>query len=791
MQPHKERSHVLWGIFVFLLGGVCMAIPIFFIKHIASDTSLLWASNYIYITGTETLKGVGGSGEETVRVADTSLMKNRPQVYETRILSQPSFSVPESGVALFADLREMMIRLYRDGKLETEFPIVSKGKPGSLWETPTGSYRIKTKEENHYSTMGNVWMPYSMQFFGNFFIHGWPRYADGSPVPQGYSGGCIRLSEEDAKKLFSLVDVGTSLFVTNGAQPALVSVSAVILEKEQLGYKGVVAFSPPPAISGYAALVGDLENSFLFFEKNSQEVRPIASLSKLMTALISVEAANQSRVIEVMDTDVAAYGEAGGLRAGDRMETKELLWPLLLASSNDAAYAIARQLGTEQFVRLMNEKSESLGLARTSWAEPSGLDPENKSTTLDMFKLVQHLWNNKRSLLEMTAERSHKAWRNIHPFASKSSFEGGKTGYIPEAKKTIVSIFSVPFGEFIERHVGIVVFGSDNIQSDVERLRLWVKQNFAYGLESPLESKQVEYTVEDLADPSDSLSMLFAGDIMMNRGVEQIIHKQGKDDWMFPFFYMRDVLADADITFANLEGPISDKGTNVGSEYSFRMDPQVAGTLAGAGFDVVSLANNHMGDWGRDAFEDTMRRLPRAGIAYAGGGWNEKESLEPTTFEVRGKRIGFLAFSDVGPQWMQSKEALSGIAAIPAGSAGKAYVEKVVFESARKVDILIVSFHFGEEYENAPNARQRELARLAIDVGARVVIGHHPHVVESIEEYRGGVIAYSLGNFIFDQNFSAETMEGLMLKIEFDGDNLAAVIPIPVRMNEYYQPEVE
>ena len=198
-----------------------------------------------------------------------------------------------------------------------------------------------------------------------------------------------------------------------------------------------------------------------------------------------------------------------------------------------------------------------------------------------------------------------------------------------------------------------------------------------------------------------------------------------------------------------------------------------------------------MGDWGRDAFEDTMRRLQRAGIAYAGGGWNEKESLEPTTFEVRGKRIGFLAFSDVGPQWMQSKEALSGIAAIPTGRAGKTYVEKAVFQATKNVDILIVSFHFGEEYEQAPNARQRELGRLAIDAGARVVIGHHPHVVENIEEYGGGVIAYSLGNFIFDQNFSPETMEGLMLKVEFEEDRIAAVIPIPIRMNEYYQPEVE
>ncbi|TSC71793.1 MAG: poly-gamma-glutamate synthesis protein (capsule biosynthesis protein) [Parcubacteria group bacterium Gr01-1014_70] len=770
-------------------GWIIAAAPVFFVRQITSSYALTFDASGETLSAKEPEMLSGST--ETVRVADTSLMETRTRVYETRVLSPQSFSVPEKGSALFADLREMMIRYYRDGKLEKEFPIVSKGKPGSLWETPTGSYNIKTKEENHYSTIGRVWMPHSMQFFGNFFVHGWPHYADGSPVPQGFSGGCVRLSETDAKELFSLIEVGTPLFVTNGAEPALVLASGDIQEDEQLGYRGAEEFSPPPAISGEAALVGDLENSFLFYEKNSERMRSIASLSKLMTALISLEAENQFETVVITEDDVTAYGEAGGLRAGDRMAMSELLWPLLLSSSNDAAYAIARQLGFDQFVRLMNEKNKSLGLTNTIYREPSGLDPENQSTALDMFKLVQHLWNNKRSLVEMTSERSHKAWRNIHPFVSKNSFEGGKTGFIPEAKKTIVSIFSVPMGEFDERHVAVVVLGSENLQSDVERLRIWVKQNFEYGLESPLESQQVEYAVNDLIDPSGALSLLFTGDIMMNRGVEEIIREQGNNDWSFPFSYVSDVLGGADITFGNLEGPVSDAGVQSGSEFSFRMDPHVTTALALAGFDIVSLANNHMGDWGREAFEDTMRRLQRSGIAYAGGGWNQKESLEPAVFEVRGKRVGFVAFSDVGPLWMQSKDALSGIAALPAGSEGKEYVEKAVFEASQKVDILVVSFHFGEEYQTAPNERQKELARTAVDAGARVVIGHHPHVVENIEEYGKGVIAYSLGNFIFDQNFSADTMEGLMLKVEFDGDAIAAVIPIPVRMNEYYQPKIE
>ena len=201
---------------MFLLGGILTAGPVFVVKHMPFHFPSLRASGEMFIRSASEAESAETNGV-TVRVADTSLMKNRAEVYETRVLSQPSFSVPKEGPALFADLREMMIRFYRDGALGAEFPIVSKGKPGSLWETPTGSYHIKTKEEDHYSTIGGVWMPHSMQFFGNFFIHGWPRYADGRPVPEGFSGGCIRLSEEDAKRLFELATVGTPLFVTTGA----------------------------------------------------------------------------------------------------------------------------------------------------------------------------------------------------------------------------------------------------------------------------------------------------------------------------------------------------------------------------------------------------------------------------------------------------------------------------------------------------------------------------------------------------------------------------------------------
>ncbi|TSC79724.1 MAG: poly-gamma-glutamate synthesis protein (capsule biosynthesis protein) [Parcubacteria group bacterium Gr01-1014_29] len=766
-------------------GGALVSIPFILTDYITTPSALSFESQK---TPNGAESGVLASSD-IVAVADTSLMQNRAEIYQTRTLESLSFSVPKTGRAIFADLAEMMLRVYRDGAEISAYPILSKGKPGSLWETPTGVYAVKTKEENHFSTIGEVWMPHSLQFFGNFFIHGWPHYFDGRPVPEGFSGGCIRLSAQDAEQVFKAVDIGVPVYVTNGALPAVLAATDAP-EEEQFGYRGRESFTPPPALSGEAAIVGDLENGFLFFEKNQDTARSLASLSKLMTALISVETVNQFHTATITEEDVEIYGDAGGLHAGDRFEVGELLWPLLLTSSNDAAHAIARQIGAKQFVRLMNEKAASLGLGNTLFVEPSGLDPANTSTAIDTFRLVQYLWSNKRSLLEMTEKRSYKTWRNIHPFVSKSTFLGGKTGYIPEAKRTIVSVFSMPFGEFGKRSIAVVVLGSDAIQSDVERLRIWAKNNFMYDLQLPQENQRIEYAARDLSNPSSALSLLFTGDIMLNRGVKAVIQKNG-GDWSFPFAHVAEVIKSADITFGNMEGPASDVGENVGSVYSFRMDPRVPEAFASAGFDVVSLANNHMGDWGRTAFEDTMRRLRRAGVAYAGAGWNSAEILKPTVEERNGMRVGYLAFSDVGPGFLRAGEALSGIAVVPAGNQGLSYVEKAVLQASRDVDILVVSFHFGEEYEPLPTLRQRALSRIAIDAGARVVIGHHPHVVQSVEEYGGGVIAYSLGNFVFDQNFSPETMEGLMLKVEFQGKDITAVIPIPIKMNEFYQPEVE
>ena len=147
---------------------------------------------------------------------------------------------------------------------------------------------------------------------------------------------------------------------------------------------------------------------------------------------------------------------------------------------------------------------------------------------------------------------------------------------------------------------------------------------------------------------------------MMDRGVKNSVMKNFNGDYSLLFENLQ-ILKKADIAFANLEGPASDVGQDKKNLYSFRMNPSVIPALKGAGFSILSTANNHVGDWGRSAYADTLPRLKENEILYTGGGMNIKEAEQPTIIEKYGMKIGFLGFSDVGPTWMKATETEAGI----------------------------------------------------------------------------------------------------------------------------------
>jgi poly-gamma-glutamate synthesis protein (capsule biosynthesis protein) len=203
------------------------------------------------------------------------------------------------------------------------------------------------------------------------------------------------------------------------------------------------------------------------------------------------------------------------------------------------------------------------------------------------------------------------------------------------------------------------------------------------------------------------------------------------------------------------------------------------------GFDILSVANNHIFDYKREAMEDSFKRLKEAKIDYLGGGFNEKEACSPIIKEIGKTKIAFLAFSNLGTPLWGAGEKKSGICWLE-----KEKMEKIIKETKKETDIVVVSFHYGEEYFLMPTQFQISISRSAIDSGADLVVGHHPHCVQPIEKYKNSWIAYSLGNFVFDQNFSKETMEGLILKVLIENSKIKEAIPIKVKINQFYQPEI-
>lgn len=285
----------------------------------------------------------------------------------------------------------------------------------------------------------------------------------------------------------------------------------------------------------------------------------------------------------------------------------------------------------------------------------------------------------------------------------------------------------------------------------------------------------------NLNSESDKTTVLFVGDIMLSRAIGAIMKKQ--NDYNFPFLKIKDFLSGADLTFGNLESPISDRGIKIGSIYSFRAEPKVLEGLKNAGFDILNIANNHIWDYGEDGFHDTLNYLKNSGIDFIGGGENFGKAHKGALKEVNGTKIIFLGFTDLLP-----KSAFAGENSAGASRLDMKQVLKDIKEAKKEADIVAVSFHFGEEYQTKHNIKQEKTAKAVIDAGASLVIGHHPHVVQEVENYNNGYIAYSLGNFVFDQNFSRDTQNGLALKVILKNKKIFKVEQIKIAFNSSFQP---
>jgi poly-gamma-glutamate synthesis protein (capsule biosynthesis protein) len=357
-------------------------------------------------------------------------------------------------------------------------------------------------------------------------------------------------------------------------------------------------------------------------------------------------------------------------------------------------------------------------------------------------------------------------------------------------------MFSLPLGQSGERPIAIILLKSKDRYKDTATILKYLKKNIYYGGEQDASTNWVaeKINLPDVFDPG-FVTLTFGGDIMLDRGVQNSVIKNFDNDYskLFEKKDLKDILEKSDIVFANLEGTASDKGEDMHNLYSFQMDPSVIPVMAGAGIDILSVANNHVGDYGRASYVDTLARLKENEILYTGGGNNASEAETPTIIEKYGMKIGFLGFSDVGPEWMKAEEDKPGLLL-----ANNPRFSEIIENASKQVDFLVVSFHFGDEYKDKHNQRQETLAHKAVDAGAKLVIGSHPHVIEDTEIYSKkdctqssctSLIAYSLGNFIFDQSFSEKTMQGMLLQIKLSSDGSMSMQKNIVKLNKVFQPE--
>ena len=244
---------------------------------------------------------------------------------------------------------------------------------------------------------------------------------------------------------------------------------------------------------------------------------------------------------------------------------------------------------------------------------------------------------------------------------------------------------------------------------------------------------------------TNQTTIIFTGDVMLGRSV--MGSALDNNDNLYPFRKTSEFLKNADITMVNLENPIVKDCARVSGGFKFCTSPDVAKGLSFSGIDIVSLSNNHSGNYGQSGLMETKKYLDELGIKYVDG-----SNLE--IIEKNGTKFGFLAFD-----YTISKNNLD-------------HDLELIKTSDPQIDILIVMPHWGEEYKDIANKFQVDAAHRMIENGADIIVGSHPHWVQNYEEYLGKLVYYSLGNFIFDQSWSEETKKGLVVKMTFDEDKI-------------------
>lgn len=374
------------------------------------------------------------------------------------------------------NLQKMSASLWISGKLYKNFSISAKGNPDEWGGAAAGLYGAESKNKIAFSNIARVYMPFAINYYGKYYLHGVPYYSNGGKRITNVTGGCIQFDDSAAKDIFNEASIKTKILV---------------IDKENDDYKyKVSAVSDFPEITAEHYLVADLDSGYIFAKKNSNVQRPIASIAKLMTSVVVTENVDLRKSITIQNWMVEPFGQTKGIEQGRDYRLVELLYPALIESSNDAAQALSGFLGMKNTIDKMNEKAASIYMKDTKYVDANGLSSENVSTAEDVFRLIRYIYNVRPPILKITKGEKVGSFGNIrftnlenkNIFYKEPRFMGGKTGYTKISKYSGAFVFNFQINQSTERKIAIILLDSDGLanglKKDAELILDWIKRNY-------------------------------------------------------------------------------------------------------------------------------------------------------------------------------------------------------------------------------------------------------------------------------------------------------------------------
>jgi poly-gamma-glutamate capsule biosynthesis protein CapA/YwtB (metallophosphatase superfamily) len=297
--------------------------------------------------------------------------------------------------------------------------------------------------------------------------------------------------------------------------------------------------------------------------------------------------------------------------------------------------------------------------------------------------------------------------------------------------------------------------------------------------DQPTKTPVPEPTRTPSPEPPPEITLLFTGQIVPGRCVEAGVQERGEADSIYDA--VRPLIEGADLAVATVNGTISEFSPKTGCVATFVLtgSPVHADAIQRAGFDAASVATNHikncnLSNCGNKAFFETLDNLRRVGVVPIGAGENLEEGLKPVYFDVKGVRFGIVSLGEIEPLAFAGEDT-PGI-----GVLSEENLRAALQEAGQEADVVIAMPHWGPEYTARPNWNQLRYARIAVEAGADLVVGNHTHVVQAVQEINGVPVFYGLGNFVFDQAWSTETTQSVILVVRYRGTNLENYELIPV-----------